>query len=106
MGQLTADDKTGKHSDTTLRTWIVFGLVVIYFIALGIQSIFWADKLHELQFEVLTYLLWFYATVGGLYLGKRINEAFGHKRKIIAGMLEGTSLSNLKSKKGPESKQL
>lgn len=98
MGQLTCDDKSGRHSDTTFRTWIVFGIVVIYFLALGVQSIFWADKLHPLQFEILTYLLWFYGIVGGFYLGKRVNEALGSKGKIIAGMLEGTELGKYKSK--------
>jgi hypothetical protein len=106
MGQLTCDDKSGKHSDTTFRTWIVFGLVVLYFISIGIQSIFWSGNLHPLQFEILTYLLWFYGIVGGFYLGKRVNEALGSKGKIIAGMLEGTDLGKFKSKKTVESRKL
>ncbi|EMN48778.1 hypothetical protein LEP1GSC088_3941 [Leptospira interrogans str. L1207] len=40
MKFLLKDDRTGKSSDTTLRTWIVFFLVVSYLIVLSILSVF------------------------------------------------------------------
>ncbi len=74
MKFLLKDDRTGKSSDTTLRTWIVFFLVVSYLIVLSILSDFSPDSLRPLQMDIIQWLIVFYGAVGSLYLGKRINE--------------------------------
>lgn len=75
------DDKTGKFSDTTLRTWlmfIVFGLfAIILALAISLQ-LFGKLSITLIAFDQALSLL---ETLGvfalgnsALYLGKRINE--------------------------------
>ncbi|EKO53520.1 hypothetical protein LEP1GSC132_0946 [Leptospira kirschneri str. 200803703] len=87
MKFLLKDDKTGKSSDTTLRTWIVFFLVVFYLIVLSILSVFSPDSLRPLQMDIIQWLIVFYVTVGSLYLGKRINENLNSKKRILGEFL-------------------
>ncbi|EMI72230.1 hypothetical protein [Leptospira noguchii] len=87
MKFLSKDDRTGKSSDTTLRTWIVFFLVVFYLIVLSILSVFSPDSLRPLQMDIIQWLIVFYGTVGSLYLGKRINENLNSKKRILGEFL-------------------
>lgn len=82
MKFLLKDDRTGKSSDTTLRTWIVFFLVVSYLIVLSILSVFSPDSLRPLQMDIIQWLIVFYGAVGSLYLGKRINENLNSKKEL------------------------
>ncbi|EMO53081.1 hypothetical protein [Leptospira noguchii] len=88
MKFLSKDDRTGKSSDTTLRTWIVFFLVVFYLIVLSILSVFSPDSLRPLQMDIIQWLIVFYGTVGSLYLGKRINENLNSKKRILGEFLD------------------
>ncbi|KAK2620473.1 hypothetical protein CFV95_016405 [Leptospira interrogans] len=74
MKPLYTDDRTGKRSDTTLRTWIVFILTISYLIALSVLSIISPDSLRPLHMDLIQWLIVFYGAAGSLYLGKRINE--------------------------------
>lgn len=80
---LYTDDKTGKFSDTTLRTWIVFGLFILYALVLCaihilvISGIFATNVSAEILNSALSLfdVLGFAAFGGGfLYLSKRVNE--------------------------------
>ncbi|AKP24640.1 conserved hypothetical protein [Leptospira interrogans serovar Manilae] len=88
MKFLLKDDRTGKSSDTTLRTWIVFFLVVSYLIVLSILSVFSPDSLRPLQMDIIQWLIVFYGAVGSLYLGKRINENLNSKKRILGEFLD------------------
>lgn len=85
---LWTDDKTGKHSDTTLRTWIVFLIAAVYVIALCVQAILAPYMLVPLQFELIQWSLAFYGVASGVYLGKRINESRASKAVDVAGILK------------------
>ncbi|MGJ4785662.1 hypothetical protein ACQV5J_16225 [Leptospira interrogans] len=74
MKSLYTDDRTGKRSNTTLRTWIVFILTISYLIALSVLSIISPDSLRPLHMDLIQWLIVFYGAAGSLYLGKRINE--------------------------------
>ncbi|AAN47400.1 MULTISPECIES: hypothetical protein [Leptospira] len=88
MKFLLKDDRTGKSSDTTLRTWIVFFLVVSYLIVLSILSVFSPDSLRPLQMDIIQWLIVFYGAVGSLYLGKRINENLNSKKRTLGEFLD------------------
>ncbi|EMO25262.1 hypothetical protein LEP1GSC170_5284 [Leptospira interrogans serovar Bataviae str. HAI135] len=81
MKFLSKDDRTGKSSDTTLRTWIV-SFSGFYLIVLSILSVFSPDSLRPLQMDIIQWLIVFYGTVGSLYLGKRINENLNSKKEF------------------------
>lgn len=105
MRFLFKDDKTGKPSDTTLRTWIVFILVISYLISLSVLSILSPDSLRPLHMDLIQWLIVFYGTVGSLYLGKRINEDLNSKRKVFGDILDrfqqgGEGDQNARSKVG------
>ncbi|WP_017852008.1 hypothetical protein ACO1KB_19170 [Leptospira interrogans serovar Szwajizak] len=82
------DDRTGKPSDTTLRTWIVFILAIGYLIALSILSIVSPDSLRPLHMDLIQWLIVFYGAAGSLYLGKRINENLNSKTKALNDLIE------------------
>ncbi|AXR64524.1 hypothetical protein [Leptospira mayottensis] len=88
MKFLSHDDKTGKPSDTTLRTWIVFILTISYLIALSILSIVSPDSLRSLHMDLIQWLIIFYSAAGSFYLGKRINENLNSKTKSLADLIE------------------
>ena len=71
MKFLYTDDKTGKFSDTTLRTWIAF----FVFIACVIYWV-WFDKdgISEGEKILVESLMFFVLGQGGLYAFKRFNE--------------------------------
>lgn len=74
------DDKTGKFSDTTFRTWILFFLFVscvIYFVFIDIQIL--PEELSLMNILAIAAL-----GQGGLYLGKRINESSVKRTRIQA----------------------
>ncbi|PJZ62865.1 hypothetical protein [Leptospira adleri] len=77
------DDRTGMRSDTTLRTWIVFFLVIFYLISLCALSVLSPDSLRTLQMDLVQWLIIFYGAVGSLYLGKRVNEELNSKSKLF-----------------------
>ncbi|EMY78408.1 hypothetical protein LEP1GSC060_2778 [Leptospira weilii serovar Ranarum str. ICFT] len=109
MKFLFRDDRTGKPSDTTFRTWIVFFLSIFYLIALCILSIFSPDSLRPLHIDIIQWLIVFYGTVGSLYLGKRINEDLNSKKKILGDFLDSfpqATGSSKTSQSGLESRQL
>lgn len=82
------DDRTGMRSDTTIRTWIVFFLVVFYLIALCALSVISPDSLRTLQMDLVQWLILFYGAVGSLYLGKRVNEELNSKGKFFENVLD------------------
>ncbi|EMJ63360.1 hypothetical protein [Leptospira sp. P2653] len=88
MKLLSHDDKTGKPSDTTFRTWIVFILTISYLIALSILSIVSPDSLRPLHMDLIQWLIVFYSAAGSLYLGKRINENLNSKKKSFTDLIE------------------
>lgn len=78
MGFLYKDDKSGKFSDTTLRTWILFFLFVGYAIVIGIKSFFQPiDKIHFTLLDTFAFTAF---GQSGLYLGKRVSEIIGGKK--------------------------
>ncbi|ULH29043.1 hypothetical protein [Leptospira weilii] len=89
MKFLFHDDRTGKPSDTTLRTWIVFFLTIGYLISLSILSIVSPDSLRPLHMDLIQWLIVFYGAAGSLYLGKRINENLNSKTKALNDLVEG-----------------
>lgn len=64
---LWLDDKTGKQSDTTLRTWILF----FVFVAYTIYVAFIDSEITNTDIELLQLLSIAFLGMGGLYLGKR-----------------------------------
>ncbi|WP_061249273.1 hypothetical protein [Leptospira alstonii] len=109
MKFLFRDDRTEKFSDTTFRTWIVFFLVIFYFIALCVLSIFFPDSLRPLHMDIIQWLMVFYGTVGSFYLGKRINEGLNSKKRILGDFLDPFQQPKDSSKTSPsglESRQL
>ncbi|EKN89830.1 hypothetical protein LEP1GSC034_1020 [Leptospira interrogans str. 2003000735] len=89
MNFIVNDDRTGKPSDTTLRTWMVFILAIGYLIALSILSIVSPDSLRPLHMDLIQWLIVFYGAAGSLYLGKRINENLNSKTKALNDLIEG-----------------
>ncbi|AOP32560.1 hypothetical protein A0128_00910 [Leptospira tipperaryensis] len=87
MKFLWHDDRSGRRSDTTLRTWIVFFLVIFYLMALCVLSIVSPDSLRALHMDLIQWLIIFYGTVGSLYLGKRVNEDLNSKSKVFENVL-------------------
>ncbi|MCG6166401.1 hypothetical protein [Leptospira sanjuanensis] len=87
MKFLFQDDRTGKPSDTTLRTWIVFLLAISYLTALSVLSIVSPDSLRPLHMDLIQWLILFYGAMGSLYLGKRINEDVHSKKRILEDVL-------------------
>lgn len=67
MKFLYTDDKTGKFSDTTLRTWIAFIVFIVYVIYLG----FIDTEILPADIEILQLLSVSWLGMGALYLGKR-----------------------------------
>jgi hypothetical protein len=67
MKFLYTDDKTGKFSDTTLRTWIAFIVFIAYVIYLG----FFDTEIQSADIEILQLLSLSWLGMGALYLGKR-----------------------------------
>ncbi|MBM9577478.1 hypothetical protein JWG45_09970 [Leptospira sp. 201903070] len=94
MKFLWRDDRNGKRSDTTFRTWIVFILVILYLIALCVLSIFSPDSLRPLHMDLIQWLVIFYGTAGSLYLGKRVNEDLNFKRNVFENVIETMNGSN------------
>jgi len=83
---LYTDDKTGLFSDTTLRTWIVFTVFIVYALVLcGVHVLVFADLLTtHVPDNILDSALALFDALGVivfgngiLYLGKRINERKG-----------------------------
>lgn len=64
---LWLDDKTGKQSDTTLRTWILFFVFVVYTIYVA----FFDSEITNADIELLQLLSIAFLGMSGLYLGKR-----------------------------------
>ncbi|RHX82220.1 hypothetical protein DLM76_06515 [Leptospira yasudae] len=109
MKFLFRDDRTGKPSDTTLRTWIVFFLAISYLTALSVLSIVSPDSLRPLHMDLIQWLILFYGTVGSLYLGKRINEDVHSKKRTLDDVLDSFQESkemNSSSKPVSGSRQL
>ena len=80
---LYTDDKTGAFSDTTLRTWIVFGVFIIYALMLcaahilviaGVLTAHVPDNILDSALALFDALGVIVFGSGILYLGKRINE--------------------------------
>lgn len=80
---LYTDDKTGQYSDTTLRTWILYGIFILYTLILcaafvlaiaGVVTPNVSDNILDSAISLLEVLG--VASFGGgfLYLSKRINE--------------------------------
>ena len=67
MRFLYTDDRTGKFSDTTLRTWIAFIVFIVYVIHLG----FFDTEIQAADIEILQLLSVSWLGMGALYLGKR-----------------------------------
>lgn len=67
---LWIDDSTGKFSDTTLRTWLMFFLFLICVIYL----VFIDSQILPEELSVLNLISLSALGQGGLYLGKRMNE--------------------------------
>ncbi|WP_061285945.1 hypothetical protein [Leptospira interrogans] len=88
MKSLYTDDRTGKRSNTTLRTWIVFILTISYLISLSVLSIISPDSLRPLHMDLIQWLIVFYGAAGSLYLGKRINETLNSKTKSLTDLIE------------------
>ncbi|EMP80036.1 hypothetical protein LEP1GSC162_0715 [Leptospira santarosai str. CBC1531] len=95
MKSLYTDDRTGKRSDTTLRTWIVFVLAIGYLTALSILSIVSPDSLRPLHIDLIQWLIIFYSAAGSFYLGKRINDGLNAKATAL------NNLINFNDKPGP-----
>ncbi|MBE7439108.1 MAG: hypothetical protein HS115_11675 [Spirochaetales bacterium] len=68
------DDRTGKFSGTTLRSWLLFLLCFSYALALAIGS-FLGLEISSAQLDLLGLLLMAFGAGGMLYMGKRINES-------------------------------
>ncbi|MBM9499356.1 hypothetical protein JWG44_03735 [Leptospira sp. 201903071] len=109
MKFLWQDDRTGSRSDTTLRTWIVFILVILYLAALCALSILSPDSLRTLHMDLIQWLIIFYGTVGSLYLGKRVNEDLNSRRKVfenVADLFGGSKTPDSSVKHEVGSKEL
>ncbi|WP_016759390.1 hypothetical protein [Leptospira weilii] len=91
MKFLWLDDKSGKFSDTTLRAWVAFLVLLFYLIGLCILSLMWPDGLRPLQMDIVQWLIVFNATTGGLYLSKRINEQIANKQSLLKGLVGSLS---------------
>lgn len=82
MKFLWTDDHTGKFSDTTLRTWMLFLLAIIFAIALFVLFVLsFVGFLNDLSGEWADKLITLFNTIalaafgnGALYLGKRVSE--------------------------------
>lgn len=83
---LYTDDKTGLFSDTTLRTWIVFAVFILYAIVLCVVHILVIadilkthvpDNILDSALTLFDALGFIVFGSGILYLGKRINERKG-----------------------------
>ncbi|EMO79265.1 hypothetical protein LEP1GSC126_2890 [Leptospira kirschneri str. 200801774] len=98
MKLLYTDDRTGKRSDTTLRTWTVFILTISYLIALSVLSIISPDSLRPLHMDLIQWLIVFYSVAGSFYLGKRINENLNSKTTALSDLIE-----NIQGKTGQKS---
>ncbi|EMO69752.1 hypothetical protein [Leptospira santarosai] len=88
MKFLYTDDRSGKRSDTTLRTWIVFVLAIGYLTALSILSIVSPDSLRPLHIDLIQWFIIFYSAAGSFYLGKRINENLNSKTKALSDLMD------------------
>lgn len=64
------DDKTGKFSATTLKSWILFCLLI----ALCVYLVFIDDEISNGDISVLEIVAMASFGQGALYLGKRVNE--------------------------------
>ncbi|TGK10962.1 hypothetical protein [Leptospira stimsonii] len=95
MNFLWQDDRSGRRSDTTLRTWIVFFLVIFYLTALCVLSICFPDSLRPLHMDLIQWLILFYSAVGSLYLGKRVNEGIHSKNKIFENAFDRLNETNI-----------
>lgn len=67
---LWKDDSTGKFSDTTLRTWLMFFL----FFACVIYLIFIDSQILPEELSLMNIISLSALGQGGLYFGKRMNE--------------------------------
>jgi hypothetical protein len=74
MKFLYTDDRSGKFSSTTLRTWLCFALFFFYATALAIGS-FAGLNISSAQLDLLGLLGMVFGAGGMLYMGKRINES-------------------------------
>lgn len=81
MKFLFTDDKTGKWSDTTLRTWILFFLFLAVTIAIGVGAVLIITGMVK-TLDIPPGVISFFYGLGGFslggqafYLAKRINEA-------------------------------
>jgi membrane protein DedA with SNARE-associated domain len=80
LKSLYTDDKTGKFSGTTLRTWILFFVFLVFALLIGGDAVliaFGCISMEDIPSGVLSF---FYSLgafcLGGqvFYLGKRFNE--------------------------------
>jgi len=77
------DDKTGKFSDTTLRTWIAFFL----FVGCTIYWVWFDHDGIQVNEEILVQTLMFFCIgQGTLFAAKRFNE-----RKGVTNQIESSS---------------
>lgn len=92
------DDKTGQHSDTTLRTWLLFLVFFSYAVALGVVVLLLMTEVITVKtvnvgpaLELLKVLGIMALGGGGLYLGKRWNESSLEKAKFPYSSKKKTS---------------
>lgn len=81
---LWTDDKTGKFSDTTLRTWLLFFL----FFALTIYFVFMDTQILPEELSLMNIIAIACLGQGGLYLGNRINERTSQRFPLPDNFLE------------------
>jgi hypothetical protein len=85
LNWLWTDDKTGNHSDTTLRMWILFFMLIFYGIPLGVIILYCdlnsigKDFTSAINFfEILGF---FALGGGGLYAAKRGMEQYSQSNE-------------------------
>ena len=79
MSFLYKDDRTGRFSGTTLRTWLLFILFYTHAVLLVVTPLMGFGEFSEISLELLHSLGIFSMGGGALYLGKRVQEGRGRE---------------------------